>query len=217
MRRTADTYELSSMHGVCQVCEVVKEFSSNGLTYEVGDTVAVVYSKFSRTMHVCLFDKINNAIDNYDCIIGLEVKIKYSDISSELKHIETLSQFNEYFKPIPELTEYIQQYDAYIKSVYEEKCAAIENENNNRGWLRNKVNENLDMILIACMLSLCATCMSILFTSMKETILCGVITLLNAILIAVHAYDSLRYNKIYNKYNKPIVLPYSKWKNANSL
>lgn len=169
-------------------------------------------------MHICLFDEINNATDNYDCIVGLEVEIKYGNTSSELKHIETLSQFNEYFKPIQDLTESIQQYDDYVKSIYTEKYTAIKNEDNNRGWLRNKVNENLDMILIACLLSSCATCMSLLMTkSIKETILCGVVTLLTIILIAVHVYDSSQYNKIYRKYNKPIVLPYSGWKNTNNL
>lgn len=217
MKRIEDTYELSSMDGICQVCEVVKEVKTNNFIYEVGDIVVIVYSKFSQTLHICLFDEINNRTDNYDCIIGLDVKIKYGDTSSELKQIETLSQFNEYFKLIQDLTEYIQQYDDYIKSIYTEKYTAIKNEDSNRGWLRKKVNDSLDMILIACMLASCATGMSLLMTTKKEAVVCGVVTVLTIILIAVHAYDLSQYNKIYRKYNKPIVLPYSGWKNANNL
>jgi hypothetical protein len=215
MKRTADTYELSPIDGICQVCEVIKEFRSNGLTYEIGDTVAVVYCKLSRTVYVCLLNEITDVTDNYGCVYGLESIIKYCDTSVELQQIETFSQFNEYFKPIQDLTESIQQYDAYMKDIYAEKCAAIENEDSKRSWLSKMVDYTSDIILLVGAITICITGILLWINSIKLAIIFGAITPLMISLMIVHAYDSTRYNKIYNKYDGPIVLPYSKWKNTN--
>ncbi len=217
MRITEDTYELSPIDGICQVCEVIKEFRSNGLTYEIGDIVAIVYDKYIRTVHICLLSEITDVTDNYGCEYGLEPMIKYCDSSAELDRIETFSQFNEYFKPIQDLTESIQQYDAYIKSIYEEKRAAIEEEDNKRSWLSKTVYYLSDEILLIGAITICITGILLLMNSIKIAIIFGVITLVMICLMIVHAYDSARYNKIYSKYDGPIVLPYSKWKNTNKL
>lgn len=104
-----------------------------------------------------------------------------------------------------------------MQSIYTEKYTTIENEDNNRGWLRKTVHESLDMILSACIITSCAACLLILVASMKAAMVFGGIALLMVILFAVNAYDSAQYIKIYNKYNGPIVIPYSKWKNMNSI
>ena len=87
MKRTEDTYELSSIDGLCQVCKVVKKFRSNDLTYEVGDIVVAVYHKSSRTINICLLNEITDVTDNYRCVYGLAFIIKQCDTSAELNQM----------------------------------------------------------------------------------------------------------------------------------